>query len=101
MCVGKAEVHDFDLVGQPRDDANRWRVPRCESRLNLGLQSEYDAQVTEATKAACRGATLFRHHGEAQACAAEAEGWQHQVSTTFVLPWDARSRERLFWFLYD
>lgn len=101
VCVGKEGVHDFELIGQPRTDENRWSVPRCEQRLNLGLLSEYDAQVTEATEAACRGATLFKHRGEASACAEATQGWRHDVTASFVAPWDARSRERLLWFLYD
>lgn len=100
VCVGKTGIHDFALVGQTRDDTNRWNFPRCEERLNLGLDSELRAQVADATQSACRGATMFRHRGEASACAEGTQGWEHRVSTSFVPPWDARYRERLLWFFY-
>nr|ADT71695.1 beta-N-acetylglucosaminidase [uncultured organism] len=45
ICVGKAGVHDFGLVGQERTDANRWSFPRCETRENLGLRGHFDEVV--------------------------------------------------------
>lgn len=100
VCVGKTGVHDFSLVGEPRNDTNRWKFPRCEERLNIGLRSELEAQVADATQAACRGATTFHHRGEASACAEGTQGWEHSVTTSFVPPWDARYYERLLWFFY-
>jgi hypothetical protein len=99
ICVGKEGDTDFALVGQERTDANRWKFPRCETRENLGLRSQYDAKVTEGIEAACRGATIFRHQGEAKACAAGEQGWQHRVQGHFVPPWDPAYYRHLFWFL--
>jgi len=100
VCVGKAEVHRFELLGKARTDENRWAFPRCEKRLNLGLRSSYDAQVADATKAACRGATLFKLRKEGKPCEQATDGWKHRVRTEFVPPWDARYRRELFWFFY-
>ncbi|MCX4239290.1 hypothetical protein [Paraliomyxa miuraensis] len=100
VCVGKEGETDFALVGQERTDANRWKFPRCETRDNLGLRSQRDAQLEDATKAACRGATVFRHQGEAKACMAQEQGWQHQVEDHFVPPWDPAYYRHLFWFFY-
>ncbi len=98
ICVGKQGDTDFALVGQKRTDDNRWKFPRCETRLNLGLRSQYDTQVAEGTEVACRGATIFRYKGEAKACTAAEQGWQHRVEGHFVPPWDPAYYEHLFWF---
>jgi hypothetical protein len=99
VCVGKETVHDFGLRGQERTDANRWKFPRCESAMNLGLRSHYDERVEEAAKVACRGATLFRNRGEGESCIAATDGWEHRVNARYVWPWDSRFYEHLFWFL--
>jgi hypothetical protein len=100
VCVGKEGVTDFALDGQERTDENRWSFPRCETRLNLGLRSRFDENVAEATKASCRGATIFKHQGEGPACVEATEGWQHRVETRFIPPWDQRYYEHLLWFLF-
>ncbi len=99
ICVGKDGDTDFSLVGQERTDENRWKFPRCETRLNLGLRSEREARVEEGIKVACRGATIFRHQGEAKACVSGDKGWIHQVEGHFVPPWDKAYYQHLFWFL--
>ncbi|MCH9681358.1 MAG: hypothetical protein K0V04_07995 [Deltaproteobacteria bacterium] len=99
ICVGKQGDTDFSLVGQERTDENRWKFPRCETRLNLGLRSQYDDKVDEGLTVACRGATIFRHTGEAKACKAGDDSWQHEVEGHFVPPWDPAYYEHLFWFL--
>jgi hypothetical protein len=99
VCVGKEGVHDFELRDQARDDANRWKFPRCETRMNLGLRSRYDERVQEAVAVACRGATLFRNRGESKPCLEQADGWQHRIDARYVWPWDPRFYEHLFWFL--
>lgn len=99
ICVGKQGHTDFALLGQARTDDNRWKFPRCETRLNLGLRSQYDDEVTEGVQVACRGATIFRNQGEAKACVAKEQGWEHRVEGSFVPPWDPAYYEHLFWFL--
>lgn len=99
VCVGKEGHTDFSLRDQARTDENRWKFPRCESRTNLGLRSHYDERVEEATKVACRGATLFRFQGEADRCEAGEAGWAREVSSRFCPPWDPAYYEHLFWFL--
>lgn len=99
ICVGKEGDTDFSLVGQPRTDENRWKFPRCETRLNLGLRSQKEARIEEGTKVACRGATIFRHQGEAKACVAGEQGWVHRVEGHFVAPWEPAYYQHLFWFL--
>jgi hypothetical protein len=98
ICVGKEGDTDFSLVGQERTDANRWKFPRCETRDNLGLRSQRDEKVKEGIEAACRGATIFRHQGQAKACEAGEQGWQHRVEGHFVPPWDPAYYRHLFWF---
>lgn len=100
VCVGKQGVHDFALVGKERTDDNRWAFPRCERRLNLGLRSEFEPQVADAVKVACRGATTFQHQAERSQCVEGNGGWQHRVHASFIPPWDPRYRKQLFWFLY-
>lgn len=100
VCVGKEGVHDFDNLGQPRTDENRWAFPRCEKRLNLGLLSDYDVAVEGATEAACRGATTVQLRDENKTCVAGERGWEHRIETTFVPPWDSRYLQEMFWFLY-
>lgn len=99
ICVGKEGDTDFSLVGQERTDANRWKFPRCETRENLGLRSHEDERAKEGIEAACRGATIFRHQGEAKACIAGENGWQHRVEGHFVYPWEPAYYRHLFWFL--
>jgi len=99
VCVGKEGQTDFALAGAERTDDNRWKFPRCETELNLGLRSEYDDKVAAATKVACRGATLFRNRGEAAQCERQEDGWQRQVDARFCPPWDPNYYEHLFWFL--
>jgi hypothetical protein len=99
VCVGKEGHTDFTLKDQARTDENRWKFPRCERRTNLGLRSHYDERVEEATKVACRGATLFRFQGEAKACEAGESGWTREVTSRFTPPWDPAYYEHLFWFL--
>jgi hypothetical protein len=99
VCVGKEGHTDFTLEGEARTDENRWKFPRCESRTNLGLRSHFDERVEEATKVACRGATLFRFQGEAKQCEAGEGGWKRQVKSRFCPPWDPAYYEHLFWFL--
>jgi hypothetical protein len=99
VCVGKEADTDFSLVGQERTDENRWKFPRCETRENLGLRSQHDAKVAEGLEVACRGATIFRHQGEAKACVAGEQGWEHRVEGHFVPPWDPAYYRHLFWFL--
>ena len=99
VCVGKEGHTDFTLKDQARTDENRWKFPRCESRTNLGLRSHYDERVEEATKVACRGATLFRFQGEAKQCEAGDGGWGREVTSRFCPPWDPAYYEHLFWFL--
>lgn len=101
VCVGKQDVHDFSLVGQERTDENRWKFPRCESRVNLGLRSQYDELVEDATNVACRGATLFRNRGEGPQCVAGEQGWTKQVETSYIWPWDSRYYEHLLWFIFE
>jgi len=99
VCVGKEGQTDFSLIGSERTDDNRWSFPRCETRLNLGLQSEFDAQAADAKKIACRGATLFKNRGEASQCEASEDGWTERVDGQFCPPWDPNYYEHLFWFL--
>mgnify|MGYP001325408932 CR=1 FL=1 len=99
VCVGKQGQTDFSLVGQPRTDDNRWKFPRCERRINLGLRSSYDEKLADGVKVACRQATLFRHQGESAQCEAADGGWVHQVDTSFCPPWDPNYYKHLFWFL--
>lgn len=99
ICVGKEGDTDFSLVGQARTDDNRWKFPRCETRLNLGLRSQKQAKIEEGTKVACRGATIFRHQGESKACVDRAKGWVHRVEGHFVAPWEPAYYQHLFWFL--
>jgi hypothetical protein len=101
VCVGKQGVHDFTLMGQERTDDTRWKFPRCESRVNLGLRSQYDEFVDDATNVACRGATLFRNRGEGPQCVAQESEWQRQIETSYIWPWDSRYYEHLLWFFYD
>jgi hypothetical protein len=98
VCVGKTGETDFSLTG-PRDDANRWKFPRCETRNNLGLVSKYDQAVDEATAAACRGATVFRNQGQGKQCAAVTDGWERRIDTRQTPPWHPEFYEHLFWFL--
>ncbi|MBV1857321.1 MAG: hypothetical protein KUG77_02840 [Nannocystaceae bacterium] len=100
VCVGKQGQHDFSLLGQERDDSNRWRFPRCEARENLGLRSNFESLVDDATGGACRGQTMLRNRGEGPACIAQDDGWQRQIETSFVPPWDSRYYEHLLWFLF-
>lgn len=100
VCVGKEGQHDFALLGQERTDANRWRFPRCETRENLGLRSNYDDAVEAAAKGACRGQTMLRNRGEGEACLEQKDGWSHRVQTSFIPPWDRRYYEHLLWFFY-
>jgi hypothetical protein len=99
VCVGKEGATDFSLIGQRRTDENRWKFPRCEQRTNLGLRSTYGDKLADGVKVACRQATLFRNQGEAAACEAAENGWQHEVRTSFCPPWDPNYYEHLFWFL--
>jgi hypothetical protein len=101
VCVGKQDVHDFSLMGQERTDENRWKFPRCESRVNLGLRSQYDELIEDGTNVACRGATLFRNRGEGPQCASGSEGWTTQIETSYIWPWDSRYYKHLLWFLFD
>jgi hypothetical protein len=101
VCVGKQGVHDFSLMGQERTDDTRWKFPRCESRTNLGLRSQYDELVEDATTVACRGATLFRNRGEGPQCVAQESEWQRQIETSYIWPWDSRYYEHLLWFVFD
>lgn len=98
VCVGKAEHTDFSLVGAERNDDNRWKVPRCESRLNLGLTSDFEPKVQEATAVACRGATLFRFPGETTACKELSQGWERRLNTEQCWPWHRHFIEQLLWF---
>jgi hypothetical protein len=99
ICVGKEGETEFSLVGQERTDDNRWKFPRCETRLDLGLRSHREIIVDEGKKIACRGATIFRHQGEAKMCVASENGWQQRVEGHFVPPWDPAYYQHLFWFL--
>jgi hypothetical protein len=99
VCVGKQGAHDFDLVGQERDDENRWRFPRCESRMNLGLRSAYEEKVEEAVRVACRGATMIQHRGEAGACVQAEDGWIQRIEASPCPPWHRHFWSHLFWFL--
>ncbi|MCR9162304.1 MAG: hypothetical protein ACE37F_31245 [Nannocystaceae bacterium] len=100
VCVGKQGQHDFALLGQERDDSNRWKFPRCETRENLGLRSTYDEMVEDAAKGACRGQTMLRNKGEGKTCLEQKDGWSHQVESSFIPPWDRRYYQHLLWFLY-
>ncbi|MEM6292942.1 MAG: hypothetical protein AAGA54_16830 [Myxococcota bacterium] len=100
VCVGKEGVHDFALLGQERDDTNRWKFPRCETRVNLGLKSNYELLVEDAAKNACRGQTMLKHRGEGPACVKQTQSWQHQTQTSFIPPWDRRYYEHLLWFAF-
>jgi len=105
VCVGKQGETDFALIDdtgqarQPRDDSNRWKFPRCESRMNLGLVSKYDAVSTEAAQVACRGATMLKHQGQGKNCVAQKDGWEHRIATRQTWPWDPKLFTHLFWFL--
>ena len=69
--------------------------------MNLGLRSQYDDLVEDATNVACRGATLFRNRGEGPQCVAQESEWQRQIETSYIWPWDSRYYEHLLWFFYD
>jgi len=100
VCVGKDGETDFALVGQERTDENRWQFPRCEQRSNLGLTSHFDEATEEATRVACRGATIFRHQGETKVCVAADKGWVHRIEVSHCPPWHGHFFEHLFWFLH-
>lgn len=100
VCVGKQDTHDFALIGQERTDDNRWKFPRCETRENLGLRSNYELLVEDATATSCRGQTMLRFRGEGPACVGQKDGWQTQVQSHFIPPWDRRYYEHLLWFLF-
>ncbi|HEX2880530.1 MAG TPA: hypothetical protein VHO25_13445, partial [Polyangiaceae bacterium] len=57
VCVAKEGVHDWNLIGQQRNDQNRWKFPFCEERRNIGLRSEFEDLATQAVKTACHRAT--------------------------------------------
>jgi len=97
VCVAKDGFHDWNLIGQQRNDANRWKFPYCEERKNLGLRSEFDDLAREAVKASCRRATLMHFKGEENACIAMEKGWRRKVITRQVMPWEKQFYRRLFW----
>ena len=100
VCVGKEGQTDFNLrPGDERTDDTRWKFPRCETRYDLGLRSNADEAIDDALDKACRGATLFQHRGEMEACQGEADGWKHEIDKRFCPPWDPHYYEHLFWFL--
>jgi hypothetical protein len=99
VCVGMNGETDFALIGAERTDENRWKFPRCEQRLNLGLESHYDEAVDEALRVGCRGATIFHHQGQGKACMAADKGWIHRIEVSHCPPWHGHFWEHLFWFL--
>ena len=99
VCVGKAGETDFALSGQERTDDNRWKFPRCESRVNLGLVSHREQLTKEAVHVACRGATIFRHQGEGKACTEGKSGWEQHIESSQCPPWHGHFYAHLFWFL--
>jgi hypothetical protein len=98
ICVAKDDVHDFALLGTPRNDDNTKRYPTCEKRINVGMRSRYKEAKDDAVLHACRRANIFRGKKAILMCAIEAEGWKHRETTSYVPPWDETFRERLFWF---
>lgn len=99
VCVGKPDVHDFELVGTERTDDNRWRFPRCDRRANLGLRGGYQARVDEAVRVACRGATTLQHRGETKPCVEARDGWTHRIDARQCPPWHGHFWGHLLWFL--
>ncbi|MBC8072125.1 MAG: hypothetical protein IAG13_27640, partial [Deltaproteobacteria bacterium] len=99
VCVGKQGETDFTLSGQARTDDNRWKFPRCEERVNLGLVSHREQLTKEAVHVACRGATIFRHQGEGKACTEGKAGWEQHIEASQCPPWHGHFYAHLFWFL--
>ena len=99
VCVAKEGVHDFELLGQERTDDNRWRFPRCESRMNLGLRSTLDEKVEDAVRVACRGATMIQQRGETRSCVEAEDGWLQRIQTHPCPPWHRHFWSHLLWFL--
>jgi hypothetical protein len=100
VCVGREGQHDFSLLGEPRNDENTHRYPTCERRLNVGLRSQYDERVEEATLHACRRATILRGREATLLCALQENGWQHRIDARWVPPYDPEYYRRLFWFAF-
>jgi hypothetical protein len=96
VCVAKEGAHDFGLIGKERTDANRWKFPFCEDRVNLGLRSHYDEMGREAVKVACRRATLMHFKDEQGACNSGDKNWKRKVTSKQIPPWDRRFYRRLF-----
>lgn len=97
VCVAKEGVHDWNLIGQQRNDQNRWKFPFCEERKNLGLRSEFDELAGAAVKTACHRATLMHYKTEESACIAMEKGWRRRVITRQIMPWEKSFYRRLFW----
>jgi hypothetical protein len=98
-CVGREGQSDFSLIGAPRTEKNRAKVPMCETRYNVGMRSVYDEAREESLYAACRRATMIRGDRERAACFGGLAGWQQQVTTRFVWPWEKPFYQRMFWFI--
>jgi hypothetical protein len=97
VCVAKEGVHDWALIGQQRNDQNRWKFPFCEERRNLGLRSEFDDLAFQAVKTACHRATLMHFKNEKDSCIAMEKGWRRKVITRQIMPWEKSFYRRLFW----
>lgn len=97
VCVAKEGVHDWNLIGQQRNDQNRWKFPFCEERRNLGLRSEFDELAVQAVKTACHRATLMHFKTEQDACIAMEKNWRRKVITRQIWPWEKPFYRRLFW----
>jgi hypothetical protein len=97
VCVAKEGAHDWNLIGQQRNDQNRWKFPFCEERRNLGLRSEFDELAVQAVKTACHRATLMHFKTEQNSCIAMEKGWRRKVITRQIMPWEKSFYRRLFW----
>lgn len=101
VCVAKTGVHDFALLGQPRDEENTRRYPTCEKRYNIGILSKHTEAVDDATLHACRRANILLGKEAIILCAMKEDGWQHRVTEEQCPPWHDHYYQRLFWFLHD
>lgn len=100
ICVGRAGVTDFDLIGAARTEANFRKIPVCESRFNVGFKSELEPRSEEALYLACRKATLLEGQEARAMCFGSMGDWKKHVTIRHVRPWEQEYLRRLLWFFY-
>jgi hypothetical protein len=100
VCVGREGVTDFALSNRAAGTDDAQKMPLCQRRHNLGMQSRYDEEAKAGLRQACQRASAMFGTRDWSSCVSGSGGWTRRITGHQVPPWHEPFYREMLWFLF-